>query len=88
MKATILSTSFYWVLRIFLGVALALVTVAALYPERLPAVIPGPPGATGATGETGGRGKPGRDGNDGVDGKKGSTGNTGATGANGKFWGK
>lgn len=89
MIASKWSTSFYWVLRIFLGVALALIVVAAMYPAKM---VQGPPGKTGPAGADGigekgdtlRRGPAGTDGADGTDGKRG---NTGATGAKGTFWG-
>ena len=82
------AVSFYWVLRIFLGVAAALIVVAFIYPPTVargpagPAGAPGKVGASGADGATGDRGRTGKDGD------QGETGKTGATGANGKFWGK
>lgn len=84
MKETKWSTSFYWVLRIFVGVALALIVVAMIYPE---ANVQGPPGKTGATGAAGVSVK-GEAGERGRVGETGKTGNTGATGASGRFWGK
>lgn len=80
------SSTFYWVLRIFLGVVLALVVVAKMYPTRL---VQGPPGKTGATGAAGvgEKGDPGKTGPAGVAGNDGKKGSTGATGANGRFWG-
>ena len=87
MKETKWSTSFYWVLRIFLGVALAMIAVAAIYPQP---TVQGPPGKTGATGAAGAsvKGDPGKRGPAGADGTDGQRGNTGATGASGRFWGK
>ncbi|PIL41892.1 hypothetical protein CR105_27265 [Massilia eurypsychrophila] len=84
MKATAWSNSFYWVLRIFLGVAAALIVVAVIYPPQL---VRGPAGATGAPGADGQDGQKGDKGQPGKDGDHGSKGNTGATGAKGSFWG-
>lgn len=74
-------------LRIFLGVALAMIVVAAIYPQP---TVQGPPGKTGATGAAGAsvKGDPGKRGPAGADGTDGQRGNTGATGASGRFWGK
>jgi hypothetical protein len=85
------STSFYWVLRIFVGVLLAMIVVAMIYPDK---VMQGPPGKTGpagadGVGEKGDPGRRGPAGADGDDGKAGSKGKQGDTGASGKgFWGK
>lgn len=81
------STSFYWILRIFVGVLLAMIVVAMIYPDK---IMQGPPGKTGATGAAGvgEKGDPGRRGPAGTDGADGKRGGTGATGASGKFWGK
>ncbi len=83
MKDTKLSVSFYWVLRIFVGVALALIVVAWLY---APAAVRGPAGPAGVPGidgigekgDPGDRGKPGRDGSDGKSGERGAAGPRGS----------
>ena len=81
------STSFYWVLRIFLGVALALIVVAAIYKPPVARGPVGPAGPAGAVG-IGEKGDTGRRGPAGADGSDGKRGSTGATGAKGTFWGK
>ncbi|MBZ2208463.1 hypothetical protein [Massilia soli] len=78
---------FWALLRIFLGVAAAMLVVAYIYPPVVERGPVGPAGAQGAAGAdgVGEKGETGRRGPAGEDGDTGATGKTGAKGTN--FWG-